>query len=929
MENQFLQSIKQIEIAAVLMRKKDDGKLESVFASESFAKLMECSSTEEAMKMMNGEGFTNTTHTEDRPKVYQMLNQHFSKQNTKDLIIRKISAKGKIIWCNVHYAFIDDFDEDYLYCTYFDVTTLRISEQRLKKTYQAIGETFYRENSLTLGMFRVNLKQNKIEDMKGRDLFDTDSIDRSFSEVIKLRALNYPIAREQKRFLKVFNNQKLITDYLAGKTQLSEFLFSRRKDGRLCYVNFAVMLTRHPLTNEITAFIAEKEANHQKVESALLDKILARQFDMVAYLANGKYGVVAGDASLIEKGSIFPLTRIGDYDEYLKNQVVPVLDENLKSETIEALSLKNIKANVKTDKPYIVNIACNIDGEKYYKRFDFYNVDPEADFYILLKSDTTEIQRKQIEQNERLREALKEARQANVAKTAFLSRMSHEIRTPMNAIIGLDKIALHDPNLSDNLRSHLDQIGQSARYLLSLINDILDMSRIESGKMAIKNEEFEFNSFLDQIKSMIESQCREKNLKFSCNILTKLNQFYIGDDTKLKQILINILGNSVKFTNSGGEITLNVECTAQYEGQSNFRFTMKDTGIGMDKEYLPKIFDAFTQEDATTTSNFGGSGLGLAITKNIVEMMNGSISVDSAKGIGTTFIVNLPLKNSTRRSDQTEEFNPRDLNVLIIDDDPLSCTHAKTLLNESGINADTCESGKKAFEMIRLHQARREEYNLILVDFQMPFQNGLEVTKEIRKILDKNTTVIMITAFDTFELEDKAIEAGADAIMEKPLSIASLTYELQQIFKRKKSEVKEKILADLTNRRVLIAEDMPVNAEIMMMLLSMREMQTEHAENGKIAVEMFAKSEKNYYDAVLMDIRMPEMDGLEATMAIRALDRPDAKTIPIIAMTANAFDEDVQRSLQAGMNAHLTKPVEPENLFRTLEELIGKNLANQ
>ena len=389
------------------------------------------------------------------------------------------------------------------------------------------------------------------------------------------------------------------------------------------------------------------------------------------------------------------------------------------------------------------------------------------------------------------------------------------------------------------------------------------------------------------------------------------------------------MGNSVKFTNSGGEITLNVECTAQYEGQSNFRFTMKDTGIGMDKEYLPKIFDAFTQEDATTTSNFGGSGLGLAITKNIVEMMNGSISVDSAKGIGTTFIVNLPLKNSTRRSDQTEEFNPRDLNVLIIDDDPLSCTHAKTLLNESGINADTCESGKKTFEMIRLHQARREEYNLILVDFQMPFQNGLEVTKEIRKILDKNTTVIMITAFDTFELEDKAIEAGADAIMEKPLSIASLTYELQQIFKRKKSEVKEKILADLTNRRVLIAEDMPVNAEIMMMLLSMREMQTEHAENGKIAVEMFAKSEKNYYDAVLMDIRMPEMDGLEATMAIRALDRPDAKTIPIIAMTANAFDEDVQRSLQAGMNAHLTKPVEPENLFRTLEELIGKNLANQ
>ena len=309
----FLRFIKQIENAAVLLKQNDNGEIETVFVSDEFAKLMECGNVDEAIGLMSGSGFIVTTHPDDRLSVRRMLRRRISEKHTKELTIRKITAKGNKIWCNVRYAFIDDFDEHYIYCTYFDVTTSRIYAQRLRTSYTSIGDNFYRENEKTLGMFRVNLTRDTIEDMKGKDLFGTDSTVRPYSEVINLRAANYPIDQEHDRFLEIFDNERLIASYLEGKTQFSEYLFSRRKNGRYCYVTFAVMLTRHPVTSEIIAFIAESEASREKVEDALLDKILARQFDMVAYIVNGKYGVVLGDAKLIGKGSIFPILRNGDY----------------------------------------------------------------------------------------------------------------------------------------------------------------------------------------------------------------------------------------------------------------------------------------------------------------------------------------------------------------------------------------------------------------------------------------------------------------------------------------------------------------------------------------------------------------------------------------------------------------------------------------
>lgn len=391
-----------------------------------------------------------------------------------------------------------------------------------------------------------------------------------------------------------------------------------------------------------------------------------------------------------------------------------------------------------------------------------------------------------LEQRQALRDALDAAEQANRAKTAFLSNMSHEIRTPMNAIIGLDNIALNDPQTPEKTRDYLEKIGDSANHLLNLINDILDMSRIESGRMTLKNEEYSFSELLQTVNTMFSGQCLDKGLEYLCNIKGEVNDYYIGDKMKLRQILINILGNAVKFTPKGGKVELTVERLIRFENKTTLCFTIADTGIGISKEFLPKLFDTFSQEDSSNASKYGSSGLGLAITKNIVEMMNGSISVESEKGEGTTFRVKVTLMNSSPHEAETDAIvHPSDMTVLIVDDDPVACEHAKLVLEKAGIAAELASSGAEAIEKVQLRHARREPYNLILVDWQMP-----------------------------------------------------------------------------------------------------------------------------------------EMDGLEATRTIRAMDRADAKTIPIIALTANAFDEDVQRSLQAGLNAHLSKPVQPDALFETLEGLI-------
>ncbi len=575
----------------------------------------------------------------------------------------------------------------------------------------------------------------------------------------------------------------------------------------------------------------------------------------------------------------------------------------------------------------------SIDGKESYEAVRFARVlhheeseSPVVNNVGACFADVDAETRNSLSQQKTLSEALDMAEQASKAKTAFLSNMSHEIRTPMNAIIGLNNIALNEPDVPEKTQEYLVKIGASAQHLLGIINDILDVSRIESGKMTIKNEEFSFAKNLEQVNTIVSGQCADKGLNYECRMIGKIDDYYIGDGVKLKQVIINILGNAVKFTPSGGSVTFLVKEGRRYDGKATLEFTIKDTGVGMSKEYLPHLFDAFSQEDSSATSKYGSTGLGMPITKSIVELMNGHIEVESEKGVGTTFVVTVTLGESSRKDGLGDEddLSPQELNVLVIDDDPIALEHAQIVLGQVGISCEVAGSGAEALELVKLRHARRANYDILLVDWKMPEMDGVELTRQVRSVVGHDTPIIILTSYNWDDVADEAVEAGVDTFVPKPLFAGSVLEEFKEAF-RKKNEFLATRRADLKGRLVLLAEDMPVNAEIMIMVLSMRDIEVDLAENGRIAVEKFTGQPAGTYDAILMDMRMPEMDGLEATKTIRACGSEDARTIPIIALTANAFDEDVQRSMQAGLNAHLSKPVEPEALFETLETLIAQS----
>ncbi len=590
---------------------------------------------------------------------------------------------------------------------------------------------------------------------------------------------------------------------------------------------------------------------------------------------------------------------------------------------LSAMDRRTLLDTLEKRNTFLMTFRMNGDSGPTYVSMKVSKMENDEHFIMVGITNVDAEMKEAMAKSEALAEALTAAEEASKAKTSFLSSMSHEIRTPMNAIIGLDMLALRDESLSEQSRDYLQKIGSSARHLLSLINDILDMSRIESGRLVLRREIFSLSAMLEQINTMVMSQCTDKGLSYDCHILNQVDDAYIGDDMKLKEVLINILSNAIKFTEAPGSVSLTVERTAEFEDQTTLRFCIRDTGIGMDQEFIPRIFEAFSQEDGSRKNKYGRTGLGMAITKRIVEMMNGSISVESEKGTGTEFSVTVTLRNCEQKgSDSNSSIDPQALYVLVVDDDPIAAEHARMVLGEVGIRADICTSGTEALRMMEVQHTKHKPYNLVLMDWSMPGMNGLETSAEIRKLYDKESTVVVMTAYNWDDIEEEAHRVGVDSFLAKPLFAANVIEEFERVARRNHMTIlSEKKRADLAGRRILLAEDMEINAEIMMDILDMEDILSDHAENGRVAVEMFTASAPGTYAAILMDVRMPEMDGLEAA-AIRALDREDAKRVPIIALTANAFDEDVQRSLQAGMNAHLTKPVEPNSLYQALGELI-------
>ena len=522
-----------------------------------------------------------------------------------------------------------------------------------------------------------------------------------------------------------------------------------------------------------------------------------------------------------------------------------------------------------------------------------------------------------------LEQTRKEAVHANQAKSEFLSNMSHDIRTPMNAIVGMTAIATANIDDKQQVQNCLRKITLSSRHLLGLINDVLDMSKIESGKLTLNTDQVSLREVMDSIVSIAQPQVRSKRQQFDVFIHDITTENVCCDSVRLNQVLLNILGNAIKFTPDGGRIQISLYEEASPKGEEYVRthILIKDNGIGMTPEFRAKIFESFVREDSARVRRTEGSGLGMAITKYIVDTMGGTIEVESELGRGSEFHVTLDLQ---RAETPEEEMILPEWNLLVVDDDQQLCESTAASLKSIGVNAEWTLNAEGALEMLERRAKAHDLYHIILLDWKLPDMDGIAAAREIRRRFGSETPIMLISAYDWSEIEAEARDADITGFISKPLFRSTLFYGLKPfVNSASPEEPQEAGCADLSGRRVLLAEDNDLNWEIANELLSDLGLKLDWAENGRICVDKFEASPVGFYDAVLMDLRMPVMTGYEATRAIRNLDRPD-KDIPIIAMTADAFSEDIKKCLDAGMNTHVAKPIDIREVARLLEKFISE-----
>lgn len=523
-----------------------------------------------------------------------------------------------------------------------------------------------------------------------------------------------------------------------------------------------------------------------------------------------------------------------------------------------------------------------------------------------------------------LQDALLVAQKANDAKRDFLSRMSHEIRTPMNAIIGMSAIAFNYLDDKKRTADCLSKITFSSKHLLMLLNDVLDMSKIENGKLNIRQELFDLKNLVTSLADINYGLATAKGLSFEIVISGFKDELLLGDSMHVNQILLNLLSNAIKFTPKGGSVKLEIRMLRSASDKIWLRFIVKDSGIGMKKEFLEHLYEPFEQADNGIARKYGGTGLGMAITKNLVAIMDGTIEVESQEGAGTTFMVDLPFGVS--KVDKKTAAEMEEMRVLVVDDDNDTCEHAVVLLKGMGVNVDWALNGFEAIEKVR--SACEDDgrcYDVCFIDWCMPELDGIETARRMRRYVGPDVLIIIISAYDWSGIEEQAKAAGVNAFIAKPFFASNLYNTLLTVSRKPElgfSAVGNKETYDFGGKKVLLVEDNELNMEIASELLKFVNLQVEHAENGKVAVDIFRNSKEKEYALIFMDIQMPLMNGYDAARCIRSSEHPAAGTIPIIAMTANAFNDDVQAAFDAGMNGHLAKPIDVEVLYKTIARYI-------
>ena len=542
--------------------------------------------------------------------------------------------------------------------------------------------------------------------------------------------------------------------------------------------------------------------------------------------------------------------------------------------------------------------------------------------YILVLSDRTAD--KQV--NQALSDAVAAAETANRAKSTFLSNMSHDIRTPMNAIIGFTTLALSNINDTERVKDYLGKTLASSNHLLSLINDVLDMSRIESGKIHLEEVEVNLSDVLHDLKTIVSGQIYAKQLELYMDVMDVTDEDVYCDKTRLNQILLNLLSNAIKFTPAGGTVSVRVrQLAGKVRGCGQYEFRIKDNGIGMSQEFAKKIFEPFERERTSTVSRIQGTGLGMAITKNIVDMMGGTIEVQTAQGKGTEFTVCVPMRAQTEQRPVEKITELEGLKALVVDDDFNTCDSVTKMLVKVGMRAEWTLSGKEAVLRARQSIEMSDAYHAYIIDWRLPDMNGIEVTRRIRSLND-DTPILILTAYDWSAIEVEAKAAGVTAFCAKPMFMSDLRETLMSALGQKQTDAAQGLLpdknADFKGKHILLVEDNELNREIAQEILREYGFLVDSAENGAVAVEKVSTAAPGSYDLVLMDVQMPIMDGYTATRQIRALDDPARAKLPILAMTANAFDEDRRNALESGMNGFLSKPIVIGDLVQELHKIL-------
>ena len=590
---------------------------------------------------------------------------------------------------------------------------------------------------------------------------------------------------------------------------------------------------------------------------------------------------------------------------------------------IKMTSPEYILERFKTCDRFSVDMTDIMTGEERDFLFDFVKVSEDGSKLVICCTDVTESLAKEREQKKLLTEALSMAESANRAKTTFLNNMSHDIRTPMNAIIGYTGLAASHIDNKERVQDYLSKIGQSSDHLLSLINDVLDMSRIESGKMNLDEKPENLPEIIHALRDIVQADVHAKQHDFFVDTVDVNDEEIVCDRLRLNQVLLNVLSNAIKYTAPGGTISMRIsEKTVKSSGYATYEFRIKDNGMGMDEGFVERIFDPFTRVKSSTVSGIQGTGLGMAITKNIVDMMGGKIQISSELGRGTEVTLTFDFKLQTGHKEPITIPELSGLNGLVVDDDVNTAISVSRMVKDIGMRSDWCTSGKEA--VIRAEDAYKngDPFKVYIIDWLMPDMNGVETTRRIRKVIGDDVPIIILTAYDWSDIEDEAREAGVTAFVSKPLFPSELHRALNSCLGLSGEVMEEeKVEYDFAGKKILLVEDNELNREIATEILEEYGFIVDTAEDGTVAVEKMKNSKAGDYDLVLMDVQMPIMDGYEATKIIRSLGT-EVSDIPILAMTANAFEEDRQEALAAGMNEHIAKPIDVEKLKDTLSKFL-------